>query len=738
MTITEELPPVWSILGTNPDIEYVNPFHMPDSYYIRDLNMVGSAVAQTALYLAKRTGDPIETCLAYVKKEMLPQGKFPYANPRIEYLDSTNEGNRTLKQGTMAEFMKEVSDKRYILAANFTCYSHPDDRESFTAQYAIGEYANRSANKKLSAKHKQLNDAVLAGIYDNRQNRNKIKLNSISGAHNTTSSSLFCRSLHSALTSTCRSGTSNTNAMLERLLAGNRHYYDEKSVLNNITSILHLVDYDLIQIAMDEYELVYPTVEDCWSMIKRSTDLYWSTNTGDAENNIMGYLESLTPLERAAYLYNTDMYSLRVLNDTFVRRLFKSLLTIPDKTRIPFKGKWIERLSGDDMAFVGVNCYGELTTTNMKALTDEDKETVDANAFAIQGTFIFFTNFFKAFWVTKAMPFEIASFPDSIRRVSIASDTDSAIFTNQEWVSWYYGEMDYGHPGLCMAAATTYLCSQVVQHILVQMTRNFGSADQHIREFQMKNEFLFKFFSLTTMAKHYFAAKVCCEGVVYTENDWEVKGSNLKNTKATSELMARSDSLIKEIAETVMRGEKVKLIPILREIADKETEIINSIRSGSTEFFATGQIKDSESYKQKQDASAWHNYLLWLEVFAPKYGHVSPPAYTAIKVNIECDTSGKMRTWFDEMPDQELAQRYREFMIRYKKTAMTAIWLPSDQVKAHGIPDEIMMVVNVRKMIIGMMKSYYLILESLGFHILNSTDSRLISDDLTSFELKAA
>lgn len=734
----DELPAVWQIMGTDPVIETVNPFLMPDSYYVRDLNMVGSAVSQAALYLSKRTGDSIEKCLTFIKEEMKPDGKFPYKDPRIQYLDSTNEGNRTLKEGTMSEFLLEVTEKKYTLAANLTAYNHPDDKESFTAMYAVGEYANRKANKDKQHHYDLLGDSVMKGIYNNRQNRNKIKLNSISGAHNTTSSALFCRSTHSTLTSTTRCGTSNTNAMLERLLAGNRHYYNLNAVLNNITSIIYLVDLELVQKAMDEYGLVYPTTDDCFNVIKRSTDLYWQCKDTSAETEIRALLDALTPVERAAYLYNCDMHSLRTLNDTFVRRLFKSLLTIPDKTRIPFKGDWIKRLSGDDKAFISVNAFNVLTTSNLKESTDEDKEIVDASGYGIYATFTYFATFFQAFWVTKAMPFEIASFPDSIRRVSIASDTDSAIFTNQDWVEWYFGKMNFGHEGLCMAAATTYLCSQVAQHVLVQMTRNFGCADRHIREFQMKNEFLFKFFSLTTMAKHYFAAKHTCEGIVYDVPDWEIKGSNLKNTKATSELMERSDGLIKEIAHKVMAGEKIQLIPILKEIADKETEIINSIRSGSTEFFATGQIKDFNSYKQKENAPAWHNYLLWLEVFAPKYGQTPPPAYTAIKVNIECDTGGKMKAWFDDMPDQELATRFREFMIRYKKTAMTAIWLPSDHVGAHGMPDEIMMVVNVRKMIIGMMKSYYLILESLGFHILNSNDTRLISDDLAGFTKKAA
>lgn len=736
--INDDITPVWQDYVTvdlfkGESLNLVNPFILPDSHYVRDLNFIGSAAQQAALYLHKLTKDPIDQCYNFIRENLKPGGLFPIYNPRVRYLDSTNEGNRKEELTTMLEFLDVVTERKYILASNLTAYNHPDDKESFTAMYAVGEYANRKANKDLQHKYDMLGDKVMTGIYYNRQNRNKIKLNSISGAHNTTSSALYCRSLHSALTGTTRCGTSNTNAMLERLLSGNRHYYDLQAVLNNVTSIIHLVDLELVSIAVAKYGLHLPTTDEVCAIIKRSTDLYWAYFDQSADDAIRQLIDSLTPLERAAYLYNCDMYSLRIHNDTFVRRLFKSLLTIPDKTKIPFTGDWIKKLSGDDKAFILINEYHELTTTKLQDTTDADKLLIEANGFGIYATFDFFADFFKAFWVTKAMPFEIASFPDSIRRISIASDTDSAIFTNQDWVQWYFGEINYTHDGLRMAAATTFLCSQVAQHILVQMTRNLGSADRHMREFQMKNEFLFKFFSLTTMAKHYFAAKHACEGIVYDEPKWEIKGSNLRNSKATVELMDRSDELIQEIAHTVMRGDKVKIIPILQEIGNRELAIIASIRAGSTEFFATGQIKDASSYKQKENAAAWHNYLLWLEVFAPKYGQIPPPSYTAIKVNIECDTRGKMAAWFDSMEDQELANRFREFILKYKKMGMTAIWLPADHVGAHGIPEEIMSVVNVRKMIIGMMKSYYLILESLGYYTLNKAQSRLVSDDLAHF-----
>lgn len=734
-----DLPSHWAVANDNPITDYDNPFIMPDDYYIRDLNFVGSAVAQTALYISKRTGDPIEKCLAFVKEQMAPDGAFPFHDPNIIYLDSTNEGNREKKEGKLSNYLREVQKNRYTMAATFTCYNHPDDRESLTAAYAIGEYANRKANKDLKKEYTKLNNPLMAAIYNNRQNRNKTKLNSISGAHVSTSSALYMRSTHSTLTSTCRSGTSNTNAMLERLLAGNRHYYNERAVLNNITSILHHTEWDVVQTAMDLYQLVYPSAQQCFDIIKRSIDLYWKSVDGKAEANILSYLECLSPLERAAFLYNTDMYSLRVLNPEFTRGIFDEILRIPLDVKIPHSGKWIEKLSADDYALFGINTFGFLTTTDMGALTEDDKGVVDKYAFSLYTALHKYGKFFRAFWVTKSMPFEVASFPKSVRCVGVASDTDSSIFTNQDWVEWYYGKMNFEHAGLIMAATTTYLCSQVAQHVLVQMTRNFGAADRHIREFQMKNEYLFKFFSLTTMAKHYFAKKTSQEGIIYINKEaWEIKGATLRNSKAPPELMDRSDGLIKEIANKVISGEKIKIIPILREIAEKEREIYQSVKAGSTDFFATGQMKTLETYKQKEKSPMWQQYLLWRDVFGPKYGITPPPPFMAIKVNVECDTAGKIREWLSSMEDQVLAERFRAYLIEHNKTSLTAIWLPLEIIQVCGVPDEIMMVTDVRKMIRDMLKSYYLILESLGFHITNENRTRLLMDDLAAFEKKAS
>ncbi|WP_227625177.1 family B DNA polymerase, partial [Klebsiella pneumoniae] len=49
----------------------------------------------------------------------------------------------------------------------------------------------------------------------------------------------------------------------------------------------------------------------------------------------------------------------------------------------------------------------------------------------------------NAFWVTNNMPASVAWIRDSVRQVAITSDTDSTIFTVQDWVQWYCGKVDF-------------------------------------------------------------------------------------------------------------------------------------------------------------------------------------------------------------------------------------------------------------------------------------------------------
>lgn len=519
-----------------------NPFLLPNDNYKRDLNMFKHYCHQAATYLSKRTGKDYDICLEYVKKESSKGGKFEFHDPDVEYLVKETEGNRTLKYTTMQGYMQIVSENRHILAATLTAYTHPDIEESDLAGYALHGLAQRSEYKKQMYACGDAGDTLGFDIGNNRQKRAKIKINSISGAHGTSSSVLFNQSAHSTLTTTCRSASSNTNASTERFLTGNRHYWTHHIAINNIMSIVTNSDYAAIQHALDKWQLVIPTVDQVCELIKRSTDLYWSKLNSANFKPIRDLISSLTDIERAAYIYTGDMYSMMLFNEHVIRDLYDHIAR-PATVPIDDPKKYIDMLSGDDKALIGIVC-GEYL--NFKKIND--KATINGPYYGLIGATAKqilegtqkYRDLYLAFWLTPNMPPSMAHFPSSIRRTAIASDTDSSIFTSQEWTTWYVGKLDLSKESCAAAAATTYLCSQLTAHALACMSANLGVADRHLRTFEMKNEYAFNFFSLTTMAKHYFASMNAQEGSVYEVPKWEIKGANLKNSKAPRAILEKS------------------------------------------------------------------------------------------------------------------------------------------------------------------------------------------------------
>lgn len=712
-----------------------NPFALPDEAYGRDLNQYEIYCKDAATYLHIETGDPYETCLAFVKQQTQPGGELGIIDPEVIYLEKVSEGNREKKVGTLSGFLRQVHNKRYPLAPTFTAYQHPDVETSILANYVKEQLANRNKNKKLMLKHSAEGNSLLAGIFKNRQNRNKIKNNSLSGAHGTTSSVLFNQSSHSTLTSTCRSASSNTNANTERFLTGNRHYYDLEVTLNNIVSILTHSDYSAIEAAMRKFDIKYPSADEVIAAVKRCTDLYWP-NSPNKFSLVESLIRKLSPLQRAAYLFTGDMYHLAKFAPQAIRGLYDHIAK-PATTPVEEPLEWVKKLSGDELALICIVCDPLMPTILKNNKPTKDlwhTQTIECANYGLIGAtakqildgIAKYADLIKAFWVTMNMPASMAYFPFSIRRTVVASDTDSSIFTSQDWTTWYVGQLDWEQESFAAAAATTYLCSQVTSHILAIMCGNMGVAKQHMRLLEMKNEFAFKVFGLTSMGKHYFAAMNAQEGVVYAKPHWEIKGATLKNSKAPDDIMNRAEEVIKETCLTIMRGEKVEAIPLLKEIADIEFKIMRSMESGDPDYFASAQIKPAKSYKNEN--SPYLQYEMWETVFAPTYGHTPPPPYSAIKVSLDLDSPTKMREWLNSLPNQQMAQAMTEWLAKYNKTNLTTLYLPVGLIQTSGIPKELVPLMQVRALTYGIMSTYYLFLESLGLFIANDNVTRLVSD----------
>lgn len=704
-----------------------NPFVLPTKEYKRDINVLKHYLEDNALYLSKMTQRPYDDCLKFVREQLKPNGQFAFKDPAVYYLGREENGDRKKMQTTLSVYISDAIKEKDLIAPTLTTYLAPVKKKSLLVDFIDGNVKARGAAKKAQFAAKVAGDKPTETIKKIEQTNKKLNNNSISGAHVSASTPLFNRTAHSTLTSNCRSTSGYGNANNEKFLCGNRHYWSPEIVRNNIISIINHTDYPVMQAAMEKFGIRHPTVDEVMECIGYSTSLYWRASVDMSRLKVL--VETLTDLERSAFVYTGDLYHLMRFNDAVVRKFITKLSMRVDAVH-PDPESVISIASEDNRHLASQICSQEVKGTSVKDIAGTDAHGIYASTLENIGkTLQEYRDLIRAFWVTPNIPASVAVFPDSIRRAAITSDTDSTIFTVQDWVTWHQGKLGFDATACGVAATMIFLASQTITHVLARMSVNFGIEEKRLHQVAMKNEFYFPVFTPTQVAKHYYALIGVQEGNVFKEYDKEIKGVHLKSSNAPKVVMAEAKKMMEFIMMSVIEGKLISLDEIMGWIAKIEHQVRDSIKRGSHEYFRKGQIKTPDSYKDGDQAPPYQQYTLWKEVFAPKYGDVPYPPYMSIKISSELDTPSKSKEWIASLTDRALAERLERWLAKNnRKHFGSTFMLPEQCINSVGIPDEILQVVGVRKIVLDTTKVFYLILETLGYYMLNKKTTRLVSD----------
>lgn len=740
-------------------MELINPFVLEPKAYKRDIDVLRHYLDQSATYLAKMTGKDYATCSNWIKQQLGKGGRFEFKDPKITYTERADNGDRELKEGRLSQYLKMTIQENDIIAPTMTTYLHPKKKKSLFAVY-IGEgkkRRNKAKNEMFAAdmkqraalKAKELAVAMEAAkVYEFKKVEQvyaKQKNNSLSGGHNSTSTIMFNKTAHSTLTSTCRATSGYGNANNEKFLAGNRHYRTPAIITNNITSIVRHTDYEFLKQVVEKYNLHLPTAQEMMDVIDYSAKHYLgeSWRVTMTYGRLYQYAQRLTPLERAAFVYTGDLYHLRVYNPEVVRKIVMQMskrVTTPHANPAEAFKRCFE-----DQRNLGITICSHITKDIDPAKISEHPEPYAVAASTIENiynTVVEFGDFMKCFFVTENMPASMAYFPESIRHVALMSDTDSTIFTAQEWVNWAFGRIGFSDEENNLSSTMIYLASATITHQLARMSANLGVDTSQIHAIAMKNEYKFDIFTPTNEAKHYYAIISSQEGKVYGELKPEIKGVHLKNSNVNKKIMKTAKTTMVDTMKSIMAGEMIDLRGKLTEFANIERGIRKSIEGGSHEFFRYGRVNPLESYKRKENKETGekesdHEYRartpyrfhsMWQEVFAPDYGDTPEPPYTCLKLSSELDTMGKTKDWLASLENQALADRMRAWMEKNNKRYLGMVMMPEQIVATRGIPKELLQVVDVRNMIVESTAVFYKIAETFGVYMLTDKRTKLFSD----------
>lgn len=711
----------------------------------RDFDFIGHYIEDAALYLSKIHGVEKEKCVKWIKKQIGEGGSFEVRNPAVKYIGKNEHGDRVKKMTQMKQYLNQVVHTESIIAPTFTTYCHPKVVESEISKFLTVGLKERGEIKKAMFKAKADGNEDLSSYLDREQVTVKIINNSTSGAHVSSGNPLYNRSAHSTLTSTCRTASSFSNSNVERFSAGRRHFYNANIAIQNIISVLNLSDYEKCKFVLMNYKLHLPSYKEMRESIKMSTDIYWKSDA--AFSKIDELLKTLSPLENAIYLYTQDMYHLMKYNPTFVKEMIGKLIKQPEKP-VSNPDYYFSLIDEDLGALFGLLYSDRLEGRPIKS-ADVKQSTeygfIGEGIKQVVDTLSHYSLFYKTFWMNRSIPFETANVPYMMRKPTLGSDTDSTLFTVEDWVKWYQGDLSYNHTAISVAAVMIYFISQMTAHILATVSATKGIPQDKLFNMAMKNEYLFPVFITTSMSKHYISTLGAREGQVLKHHELETKGVGLKNSKAPAKIMKLSDSILMDICTKLTKNEPLSFYPYLERIAKEEAKIYKSIMNGKTEFLSSARINAKESYLQglsneemrdpiktqiKLKGTNWKQYEMWEEVFAPKYGSPGVPPYDCIKLSADIETGTDMKAFLASIVDRDLAVRFESWMKKEDKNAVKTYFLPrSIAENIGGIPDELMLVVNVRKIVATIMNSFYIYLESFGYFAKNNGFTKLVIDD---------
>lgn len=691
-------------------------FFRDKSQYHNQLNPVLGYLEQLSSYIQNTRGVSKE--VADEKARIILKTHFKDKN--VRYFERQENGDREVKDTTLLNYINSNIKEKNVLVPTFTSYMNANKKKSMLSEFIFVNVRRRSVAKKAGQKAKAEGNMELADAKNNEQNMMKIYNNSLSGAFAQAACILYNPTAHSTLTSITRTITSLSNASNEKLIAGNRFYPRGTDVINNVIYIATYADVKFIKSVIEQFNLHIPTIEETVSVLKYSSDLYFRDEKF-YQTRIIPYLQKLSGYHLAAICYIGDLYHIRKFNDSFMRNVIGEMIepvNVPDTDESVCKD--IHSINENILNFVHHIFYTKAKGQGK----DYDKMFKTGSGLAssiyttsrhVEDVLRKYKAFFNCFFMTDILPGNSFRLKHMRRRTVVLSDTDSTCFTLDEWIKWLYnGEFRVDDKSIATTGAVAFMAAQAIINQLAILSKGMNISDDHLNTLAMKNEYLWGIHSPCEISKHYFAYTIIQEGNVFKEADIEIKGVHLKNSAVPKFVIADGKDLMKYILSTVANNGKIKFNYVLERIINLENNIRDSVYKGEPVYLKKSKIKNPEAYALEGIKSPYARHLFWKEVFAPKYGDIPNPPYDVIKIPTIVTSKPALNAWIESIEDKELAGRLINWLEANCKKDLPTIYLNDTYVLGNGIPDEIMRIIDIKRIVLDVTIQHRNILETLG------------------------
>lgn len=663
--------------------------------------------------------------ISFLRKKLIELVKSKYQPQQIDILEYPEPGNINVVSKDLLELTDNIQDN--IITPSGTIYKPVAKEESFFSKYIGPRKKLRKKVKKEMLKYEAIGDKINAKSKHFEQLAIKVGINAISGVM---CSNVYFRSIpcYNSITSSARHNIMTGYASIEKLLESNLYLEDENDAINYITIVLdHYPGDEHLSKIIKKYHLKIPSIGDFLNyivpciysgkrtlLVDEESDLeYLIINEFKALNK---YIHSLSDLERTFVFYVHSLKNIFMFNTDIFKQYLNKLFDIKlDNIPESYQNQSIFDLEDNDLVIMITTIFNDLLKG--KTLDQIEQNDPDIKAIII---YIYrhleqqlkkiedLWNTFIMIDINVPKPF---SHPKMIRKCVILSDTDSIIFTTAKWIRWYKENIVIDKKALEIHSLIIYLATKFLEHMLAVTSKDVNIDEQNIKKVSMKNEFFYMVLMRTVMSKHYAGYISIKEGTVLPKYKFDFKGKNFKGSDLTEETLEVIEQYVKKLFDEYISQGYIDKQRMIKEIIDQEVKVYNSVKNGETYFLTQIPIKHESEYENPL-SSNYYYYLLWEEVFADKYDHITIPQKC---FNLSLDTAITNKNYkvvLEKLKkhDKNIYQKFEKFILKYPNKKITRIIIPPNI----QIPKELLYLIDYKKIIYSNCFGLYLVAKSFG------------------------
>ena len=618
-----------------------------------------------------------------------------------------------------------------IISPSGTIYMPSSKKKSILSDVLEESGERRNKFKKVQLDAAASGDKIKEQTAKLLQASAKIFNNSIPGAMGTVYSFLYDLFGYNAITSAGRQCVKTGYAHTERMLGGILYVTDADSVINMCMNIINNTQQKNTNATLNKYKLYIPTSEDL--LVFFNSSLRHFCKVDKHKKTLLVYFNQLSKSQRSVIFYGYCFRNLLDKNTDLMKRYFKKFFDRNIEVNYALDPNAIFKIEEDllnmalSLNFDLINREADL----VKAIHDNKRGVLKLLAICLhmQKCLTDCTDLFATFFKLDIDIPIVWDHNKMVRNCTGISDTDSVIFTTEHIVKWYTGDVTkFDQRSQDINAFSVFIVSQSLEHIFARMSSGIGMDIKNLEQIKMKNEFYYPVLMKTFMRKHYAGIIHVQEGKVLPVPKLDIKGLGLRGSDIPKLTADKFNVFIKWIFDTLITKGTLSKEEILVNIAEHEQFIYKSLMSGQKKFLPLKGIKLPAEYKSDPMTTVYFYYVLWQEVFAPRYGELELPtkAYSIPIIGTKGSVfkNPEWRQKFKDI-DPETEKRFTKFIAKYPNKNITSIIIPSTVPK---IPEILKDIMDARSIIYKNGRPFFLILRSFNIAIGDKKHKYIASD----------